>query len=99
MKYAKWKLLWQGDPSEGFGAQSLVDGRGDSMTGIFFEGDGNPHNFIYGYLNDDFDFDGLDTYEFTEVTQDEILAKAQQIDAHATLDAQGFVIFPRQQEA
>lgn len=94
MKYAKWKLVWQGEPSEGFGFDEIVIERGDSIEGAFYEGDGDPHNFIYGYLNDDFDLDGLEAWQITEVTQAEMLEKAQELDPECYIDDNGRIRSP-----
>jgi hypothetical protein len=77
MIYAKWKLVWSGEPSEGHGPDQIVVSRGDSIEGAFFEGS-STHNFIYGYLNDGFDFTDLEDWQVTVVSQAEILEKAQQ---------------------
>ena len=92
MIYAKWKLIWQGE--EGFGPDSIVVGRGDSITGAFHEGDGDPHNFIYGYLNDGFDFTDLEAWQITEVTQAEILQKAQERNPEWYIDDNGRITVP-----
>lgn len=98
MKYAKWKLTWQGEPSYGYGPDPIVVGRGDSIEGAFFEGDGDPHNFIYGYLNDGFDFTGLEAWQITEVTQAEILEKAQELNPECYIDDNGKVAAPQPEQ-
>lgn len=87
MIYAKWKLTWQGEPSEGYGPDSIVVGRGDSIEGAFFVG--APQDWIYGYLNDGFDYTGLEAWQITEVTQAEILAKGQELDPECYIDDNG----------
>ena len=99
MIYGKWKLTWQGEPSEGYGPDPIVTGRGDSIEGALFEGDGDPHNFIYGYLNDGFDYTGLEAWQITEVTQAEILQKAQEINPECYIDDNGRLAYPKREES
>jgi hypothetical protein len=94
MKYAKWKLTWQGEPSSGYGPDPIIVERGDSVEGAFFEGDGDPHNFIYGYLNDNFNFDGLEAWQITEITQAEILEKAQELNPKCYIEENGRIASP-----
>jgi hypothetical protein len=94
MKYAKWRLDFTADPRYGVGPDLIVVGRGDSIEGAFYEGDDNSHNFIYGYLNNGFDFTDLDAWQITEVTQAEILEKAQEHNPKCYIDDNGRIAAP-----
>jgi hypothetical protein len=98
MIYAKWKLDFSADPRYGIGPDPIVVGRGDSIHGAFFEGDGNSHNFIYGYLNDGFDYSDLDAWQVTEVTQAEILEKAQALNPECYIGDDGKVTAPQPEQ-
>jgi hypothetical protein len=89
-----WKLTWAGEPYYGYGPDQIVVGRGNSIKGAFYEGDGDPHNFIYGYLSDSFDFTDLEAWQVTEVTQAEILEKAQEQNPKCYIDDNGEVASP-----
>ena len=93
MIYAKWKLDFSGDPNHGVGADPIVVGRGDSIEGAFFVGASN--DWIYGYLNDGFDYTGLEAWQITEVTQVEILEKAQELNPECYIDDNGKVAAPQ----
>jgi len=93
MIYAKWSLVWEGEPSYGFGPDGIVASRGDSIQGVFY-GANDAHGFIYGYLNDGFDYTGLEAWQVTEVTQAEILEKAQELNPNCYIKDDGTVQFP-----
>lgn len=92
MIYGKHKLVWQGEPETGFGPDEIIRERGDSITGAFYES--TPQGWIYCYLNDGFDFTGLEAWQVTEVTQAEILEKAQEHDPNAFVNPDGQIQFP-----
>lgn len=95
MIYAKWKLDFTADPNHGVGADPIVVGRGDSIEGAFFVGASN--DWIYGYLNDGFDFTDLDAWQITEVTQADTLAAAQLLNPECYIDDNGKVTAPVEQ--
>jgi hypothetical protein len=63
------------------------------MQGEFY-GDNNAQGFIYGYLNDDFDFTDLEAWQVTEVTQAEILEKAQELNPKCYIEENGRIASP-----
>lgn len=94
MKYAKWRLDFSADPNHGVGPETIVNARGDAIEGAFYEGDGDSRNFIYGYVNDDFDFDGLDIFEIAQVSEVETLEKAQQKNNACYIGENGKITAP-----
>jgi hypothetical protein len=96
MIYAKWKLDFSSDPNYGIGPDPIVSERGDSISGAFFIGASN--DWIYGYLNDDFDYSGLENWHITEVTQEEMLEKAQELNSECYIDENGKIAAPVEEE-
>jgi hypothetical protein len=92
MKYAKWKLDFTNDPHYGIGPDSIVADRGDTIEGAFFVGE--PKDWIYGYLNDDFDFTGLEAWQVTEVTREDMLNQALLLNSECYVDEHGRIIAP-----
>lgn len=89
MIYAKWKILFDPQTDEGTDPGAVVTQRGDSITGVVMTQPNAPKNWIYGYLNDDFDFSGLDDWQITQVTREEMLEAAQQENPNCYLDENG----------
>jgi hypothetical protein len=93
MRYAKWLLVWEGEPQEGYGPEGTALSLGGSAEGAFSEGD--PRSFIYGYVSDDLDLTALANYEMTEVTEAEILQKAQEQNPECYIDSDGRLAYPQ----
>jgi hypothetical protein len=98
MIYAKWKLVWQGDPSEGYGPELTAKEQGASIEGAFFETLGDPSSFIYGYVSDNLDFEKLTSWQMSEVAQAEILQKARDLDPECYIDDNGQIVAPRPEQ-
>ena len=94
MIYARWKLIWDGEPPQGYGPQEIAKSRGDSVDTAFFGEPHAPKNYLYGYLNDGFDFSGLDAYEMSEITQIDMLEKAQELNPKCYIDDNGRITAP-----
>lgn len=92
MIYAKWKLDFTDDPQYGVGPDTLVAERGDSIEGAFFVGD--AQDWIYGYLNEGFNMEGLEQWNITEVTQEDILAAALQLNPDCYVNDHGRIASP-----
>ena len=96
MIYAKWKLDFSANPNYGIGPDSIVVARGDSIEGAFYVGASN--DWIYGYLNDDFDYADLEIWQITEVTQEEILEKAQELNPECYIGENNKILGPIEED-
>jgi hypothetical protein len=94
--YAKWKLDFSADPNHGVGPDPIVVERGDSIEGAFFVGASN--NWIYGYLNDGFDYSDLEAWQVTETTQADMLEKAQALNPECYIGDDGKVTAPQPEQ-
>lgn len=92
MIYGKWKLVFENNM--GFGPYQGVKERGDTIEPIFFSEPNAPHGWVYGYLNDDFDFTGLDAWQITEITAEEILEQSQVTNPSCYFDDNGRITDP-----
>lgn len=91
MRYATWRLNWS-DPMYGTGPEEIIAGRGGRAEGVV----ANPeveHGPILGYVSGDFDASGLDAWEYTEITAEQALLFAQDVDDSVTFDDTGRLIF------
>ena len=92
MRYATWRLNWT-DPMYGTGPEEVIAGRGGraeaSVANATVE-DG----YIVGYVFGDFDSSGLEAWDFSEITADQALAFAQDVDSGTWIDEEGIIRFP-----
>jgi hypothetical protein len=91
MRYATWKLHWQPDERYGSGPEPVIAERGGNAGGAFFTGD--VHDPIVGYVYSEVSLDDLDDWHVAEITAEEALALAQALDAEASMDAEGRIVF------
>lgn len=92
MRYATWQLYWQPDERYGSGPESVIAERGGSADGAFLTGD--VHDAIVGYVHGDVSLADLDDWNVVEITGAEALTLAQELNAEASMDADGRIIFP-----
>lgn len=92
MRYATWTLYWQPDERYGSGPESVIAERGGSAEGVLLTGD--VHDPIVGYVHGDVSLANLDDWNVVEITGEEALTLAQNIDGEASMDAEGRIVFP-----
>lgn len=92
MRYATWTLYWQPDERYGSGPESMIAERGGSAEGAFLMGD--VHDTFVGYVHGDVSLADLDDWNVVEITGEEALTLAQQLNAEASMDAEGRIVFP-----
>jgi hypothetical protein len=88
MRYVTWKLYWKPDEKYGRGPEAKIG----EAEGAFFTGP-DPHDTIVGYVHSDHDLSGLEDWNVQEITGEQAIALAQQINAGATM-SNGFIVFP-----
>jgi hypothetical protein len=89
MRYATWHLYWQPDERYGTGPEPEIGG----AEGAFFTGP-DPHDVIVGYIYSDHDLTGLEDWNVQEITGEQALALAQQLDGEASMNDEGRIVFP-----
>jgi hypothetical protein len=89
MRYATWQLYWQPDERYGSGPESEIG----EVEGIFFTGH-DPYDTIVGYVYSNHDLIGLENWNVQEITGEQALALAQQLDGDASMDDEGRIVFP-----
>lgn len=78
MKWAKYKHDFSDDPRYGIGLpDDLIASRGDYHYGACHIGDKTPQDWCIAQVNDDFNFEGLERWQMTELTVDEALELIQ----------------------
>lgn len=93
MKYVTWMLYWEPDAHYGSGPEPVILERGGSAEGAFYSG-ADVHDPIVGYVYGDVSLDGLDEWNVTEITSEQALALAQELDPEASINDEGRIVFP-----
>lgn len=92
MRYVTWTLCWQPDEHYGLGPEPLIAERGGNAEGVFFTG--GVHDPVVGYVHGDVSLADLDDWNVVEITGEESLTLAQNVDGEASMDAEGRIVFP-----
>ena len=90
MKYATWILNFD-DPNYGTGPEASIAEQGGSAEASITNGDITQGATILGYFTGE--PTNLEAWNFTEITQAEALAFAQEVDATAYLTDEGRIAF------
>lgn len=92
MKYFSWKLDWSS--GEGIDPVSLINNENTRVEPIFATGNLNDSNtLIYAKLvHGEIDISGLEKWEISEVSSEQILEIAKNIDEGASME-DGEIIF------
>ena len=92
MRYATWQLFWQPNEHYGSGPESVIVERGGSAEGAFYTGD--LHDPIVGYVHGDVLLDDLGQWNVVEITGEQALALAQEINPEASMNDEGRIVSP-----
>lgn len=95
MKYITWSLIWK--DGYGYGPEALVAENGARLESAHAK-PGVANGTILGYLTGDLDLSLLSDWNVVELTQDEALAFVQQINSEASVDQDGFIVLPVEEE-
>lgn len=87
MRYIIWKLNWDGVYGKGPESYAFIQGIDLSPSGFIDSSSGDY--LVLGFLRDDTDIDELAEWEAYEVTQDDALAFAVDIDSTAAVRDSG----------
>jgi hypothetical protein len=98
MKYYTWKLKWE--DNEGTNPSHFINTEATRIEPIFANGDiSNPDTLIYCILSiGEFDASEFTDWSVNEITSEQILSAAQAIDSGATMNEDGFIVFPTKVE-
>jgi hypothetical protein len=88
MRYAKWSTFNGTSPIQ------IIKERGGDCVGGFSLNPNSP-DIIVGYLSDNSNIDSLENFNFQEITKEEALELAQTEVPEATLNAEGYLVFPQ----
>lgn len=89
MRYATWQLNFESNEQHGTGPEGQI---GDA-EGAFFMGS-DPREMIVGYVHSNHDLTGLSNWNVQEISGEQALGFAHQINEMAIMDSQGRIVFP-----
>lgn len=90
MRYSTWKLIYP-DGTVGYGPETEANVNGTVLEASSWV---DPDGTILGYVYDDIDVSLYTAYQLTEISADEALAFAQEIDADAYFLETGIIGAP-----
>jgi hypothetical protein len=89
VRYATWELYWEPGSRYGIGPETKIG----SAEGIFRLG-ADSHDTIFGYIYSHHSLTGLDNWKFQELSAEQALALAQQVNMDAVIGLDGKIVFP-----
>ena len=90
MKYATWKIYFPTNSNEGYTPEPTIRERGGTAEGALANGD-----LIIGYISDNADLTNLEQYEATEITEQQALNLAKQVNSDCYMDNEGRIKYPQ----
>lgn len=96
MKYVKSKLYWTEEGARGF--DQALAAKGVSASGGFYQNNDN-RSWLISYLPDQVNleaFADLEVFEISEISMQQALDLARELQPNAEIDDSGFIVFPHE---
>jgi hypothetical protein len=93
MNYASWIIDFS-DPKYGIGPEEELANHGIGASGFFSSGPLSLGGLVIGYLTQDADEAKFSRWRLKNLTSEQALNLAQQVNSEAYLDSEGQITFP-----